>query len=53
MPKEDRSASLRSEIQELREEAAAVADRAAKTARQAAVLADRIKHLEGKLAEQS
>jgi len=34
MAKEDRSALLRNEIEELREEAAALADRAKKTARQ-------------------
>jgi hypothetical protein len=46
MAKEDRSISLRDEIQELREEAAALADRAKKTARLADVLAERIKNLE-------
>ena len=50
--REDRSVSLRSEIEELREEAAALADRAKRTARQAEVLADRIKQLEGQLAKQ-
>jgi FtsZ-binding cell division protein ZapB len=43
---------LRSEIEELREEAAALADRTKRTARQAEVLADRIKHLEGQLAKE-
>jgi FtsZ-binding cell division protein ZapB len=51
MPKEDRSASLLNEIEELKEEAAALAGRAKRTARQAEVLADRIKHLEGQLAK--
>jgi hypothetical protein len=46
MPKEDRSSALRNEIQELREEATALADRAKKTARLADVLAEKIKHLE-------
>jgi hypothetical protein len=46
MAKENRSSSLRDEIQELREEAAALADRAKKTARLADVLAERIKNLE-------
>jgi hypothetical protein len=49
MPKEDRSVSLRSEIEELREEAAALADRAKKTARQAEILFDRIKKIEKEL----
>ena len=35
MSKNDRSEALRNEIEELREEAAALADRAKKTARQA------------------
>jgi FtsZ-binding cell division protein ZapB len=52
MVKEDRSQSLRSEIEELREEAAALADRAKKTARQAEVLADRIKDLEKQVVKQ-
>ena len=52
MAREDRSVSLRSEIEELREEAAALADRAKITARQAEVLADRIKQPEGQLAKQ-
>jgi FtsZ-binding cell division protein ZapB len=46
MVKKDRSQSLRSEIEELREEATALADRAKRTARQAEILADRIKDLE-------
>jgi septal ring factor EnvC (AmiA/AmiB activator) len=50
MAKEDRSLSLRNEIQDLKEEAAALADRAKRTARQAEVLAKRIKHLESQLA---
>jgi predicted nuclease with TOPRIM domain len=45
------SASLRNEIEELREEAAALADRAKKTARQAEVLASRIKDLEKEVAK--
>ena len=40
MAREDRSVSLWSEIEELKEEAAALADRAKITARQAEVLAD-------------
>ncbi len=52
MAREDRSVSLRSEIEELKEEAAALADRAKITARQAEVLANRIKRLEGQLAKQ-
>ena len=43
MAKDDRSA-LRDEIQELPEEAAALTERAKKTARQAEVLSERIKH---------
>jgi hypothetical protein len=35
----------------LREEAATLAERAKRTARQAEILADRIKHLEGQLAK--
>src|SRR5450432_779391 len=50
MAKEDGSLSLRNEIQDLKEEAAALADRAKRTARQAEVLAKRIKHLESQLA---
>jgi septal ring factor EnvC (AmiA/AmiB activator) len=46
MVKKDRAQSLRSEIEELREEAAALADRAKRTARQAEILVDRIKDLE-------
>ena len=46
MPEKDRSTSLRDEIDELREEASALADRAKKTARQADDLTERIKHLE-------
>jgi hypothetical protein len=51
MAKENRSSSLRDEIQELREEAAALADRAKKTARLADVLAERIKNLEKQVAD--
>ncbi|MGA3348443.1 MAG: hypothetical protein ABSC33_05420 [Candidatus Sulfotelmatobacter sp.] len=46
MTEKDRSASLREEIQELGEEAAALADRASKTARLADDLNKRIKRLE-------
>jgi hypothetical protein len=38
MAKEDSSESLRNEIEELREEAAALADRAKRTARQAEIV---------------
>src|SRR5271155_1466959 len=51
MAKEDRSRSLRNEVQELREEAAALADRTKKTARHAEVLAARIKYLESQLSK--
>jgi FtsZ-binding cell division protein ZapB len=50
MAKEDRSESLRNEVQELKEEAAALADRAKKTARQAEVLSERINRLETQIA---
>jgi FtsZ-binding cell division protein ZapB len=53
MAKEDRSESLRNEVQELKEEAAALADRANKTARHAEVLAERIKHLDAQIAKTS
>jgi FtsZ-binding cell division protein ZapB len=53
MAKEDRSESLRNEVQELKEEAAALADRAKKTARHAEVLSERIKHLENQIAKTS
>ena len=53
MAKEDRSESLRNEVQELKEEAAALADRAKRTARQAEVLSERIKHLETQIAKTS
>jgi predicted nuclease with TOPRIM domain len=52
MAKNDRSA-LRDEIQELQEEAAALTDRAKKTARQAEVLSERIKHLQTQIAKKS
>jgi hypothetical protein len=52
MAKEDRSESLRNEVQELKEEAA-LADRAKKTARQAEVLSERIKHLETQIVKTS
>jgi predicted nuclease with TOPRIM domain len=53
MPKEDRSEGLRSEVEELREEAAALVERAKKTARHAEVLAERIKSLETQIAKGS
>jgi hypothetical protein len=53
MAKEDRSELLRNEVQELKEEAAALADRARKTARQAEVLSERIKNLETQIAKTS
>ena len=53
MAKEDRSESLRNEVQELKEEADALADRAKKTARHAEVLTERIKHLETQIAKRS
>jgi len=53
MAKEDRSESLRNEVQELKEEAAALVDRAKKTARQAEVLSERIGHLETQIAKTS
>jgi FtsZ-binding cell division protein ZapB len=53
MPKKDRSASLRNEIEELREEAAALSDKAKRTARQAEVLASRIQALEKTLSIKS
>jgi predicted nuclease with TOPRIM domain len=52
MPKED-SRSLRNEMQELREEASALADRAKKTARLADVLAERIKNLEKQVTDKT
>lgn len=48
MAKEDRSQSLRNKIEELREEAAALSERAKKTAGQAEILSERIKHLENR-----
>ena len=53
MAKENRSKLLQNEIEELKEDAAALAERAKRTARQAEVLADRIKHLENQLAKTS
>jgi hypothetical protein len=53
MAKEDRLEWLRNDVQELKEEAAALADRAKKTARHAEVLAERIKHLETQIAKTS
>jgi FtsZ-binding cell division protein ZapB len=52
MAKDDRS-GLRDEIQELKEEAAALTDRAKKTARHAEVLSERIKHLQTQIAKKS
>jgi FtsZ-binding cell division protein ZapB len=52
MAKDDRSA-LRDEIQELKEEAAALADKAKKAARHAEVLSERIKHLQTQIAKKS
>ena len=52
MAKNDRSA-LRDEMQELQEEAAALTERAKKTARQAEVLSERIKHLQAQIAKKS
>jgi hypothetical protein len=52
MAKKDRSVSWRSEIEELREEAAALTERAQRTAKQAKILAERIKYLEGQIAKQ-
>ena len=52
MTKDDRWA-LRDEIQELKEEAAALTDRAKKTARHAEVLSERIKHLQTQIAKTS
>jgi hypothetical protein len=53
MAKEDRSNLLRGEIEDLKEEAVALADRAKRTARQAQILAERIKHLESQLSKTS
>jgi hypothetical protein len=50
---EDCAESVRNEVQELKEEAAALADRAKKTARHAEVLSARIKHLETQIAKRS
>jgi hypothetical protein len=50
---EDHSESVRNEVQELKEEAAALADRAKKTARHAEVLVERIKHLQTQIAKKS
>jgi uncharacterized protein YigA (DUF484 family) len=49
MADEDRSEVLRNQIEELREEAGALVDRAKKTARHADDLAERIKNLENQL----
>ena len=51
LAKEDRSEALRNEVEELREEAAAPADRAKRTARQADDSSERIRHLEKALAK--
>jgi FtsZ-binding cell division protein ZapB len=53
MAEDGGSAALRDEIQELQEEAAALTDRAKKTARQAEVLSERIKHLQTQIAKKS
>jgi hypothetical protein len=53
MPKEDLSLSLRNDIEELREEAAALADRAKKTAQEAQVLTERIKYIERQITKKS
>ena len=52
MAKDDRL-GLRDEIQELKEEAAALTDRAKKTARHAEVLSERIEHLQTQIAKKS
>src|SRR5260370_3862349 len=44
---------LRDEIQELQEDATALTERAKKTARQAEVLSERIKHLQTQIAKKS
>jgi hypothetical protein len=51
MAEEDRSESLRNQIDELREEAAALTDRAKRTARQADDLTDRIQRIESQLSK--
>jgi septal ring factor EnvC (AmiA/AmiB activator) len=53
MPKEDRFALLQDQLQELREEAAALADKIKRTARQAEVVAERINDLEVQIAKDS
>jgi predicted nuclease with TOPRIM domain len=52
MTKDDRWA-LRDQIQELQEEAAALTDKAKKTARHAEVLSERINHLQTQIAKKS
>jgi FtsZ-binding cell division protein ZapB len=49
----DCAEAVRTEVQELKEEAAALADKAKKTARHAEVLSERIKHLETQIAKRS
>jgi FtsZ-binding cell division protein ZapB len=49
----DYASTLRDEIQELQEEAAALTEKAKKTARQAEVLSERIKHLQTQIAKKS
>jgi uncharacterized coiled-coil DUF342 family protein len=49
MADDNRSEVLRNQIEELREEAGALADRVRKTARHADDLAERIKNLENQL----
>jgi FtsZ-binding cell division protein ZapB len=51
MAKNDRSEGLRNEVEELREEAAALSDRAKKTARHAEILAERIENLGTQMAK--
>jgi FtsZ-binding cell division protein ZapB len=51
LAKEDRSEALRNEVEELREESAALSDRAKRIARQADDLSERIRHLEKALAK--
>jgi uncharacterized coiled-coil protein SlyX len=53
MSDEERSASLRREIDELQEELARLMDRAKKTARDAEVLCERMKRLEKSAAKQA
>jgi hypothetical protein len=52
MAKGDHSEALRGDIEELREEANALAERVKRTARKAVLLTDRIKLIEAQLAKQ-